>query len=220
MRRWGALGKVALATLVLGLLLGVGTVGYTLALKPRATRVGSNSMAPTYTAGQQVTLIGVHPDRIRRGDVVLIDYRIAADQEPIQALRRVVALGGDRIGDCVGSRMQLNGAPLDEPYLRGGTSNGRACFDVTVPEGQMFLLGDNRTASIDSRQWRSVPLTAATHREMKSARGAVMTIGLLGLATPAALLLGLVLGLIAWRRRRNAPPEPVTYPDWVPAKTP
>ncbi|MFJ5229446.1 signal peptidase I [Kitasatospora sp. NPDC088391] len=220
MRRWGVLGKVALAALVLGLLLGVGTVGYVLALKPRAMTVGSTSMAPTYVPGQRVTLVGVHPDEIRRGDVVLIDYPAVDGQEPIQMLKRVVALGGDRIGDCAGSRMQLNGAPLDEPYLRGGTSNGRACFDVTVPEGQMFLLGDNRANSLDSRQWRSVPLAAATHRDMKEARGAVTTIGLLALATPVVLLLGLVLGLIAWRRRRNAPPEQITYPDWVPVRTP
>jgi signal peptidase I len=65
-------------------------------------------------------------------------------------VKRVIALGGDRVACCDSSgRIVLNGVPLDEEYIIGPTDQVR--FDVEVPVGNMFVLGDNRGDSRDSR---------------------------------------------------------------------
>ncbi len=65
-------------------------------------------------------------------------------------VKRVIGLGGDRIACCdADGRIVVNGVPLDEDYIIGPTDQVR--FDVTVPEGSMFVLGDNRGDSRDSR---------------------------------------------------------------------
>jgi signal peptidase I len=65
-------------------------------------------------------------------------------------VKRVVALGGDRVACCDSSgRIVLNGVPLDEEYIIGPTDQVR--FDVEIPPDHMFVLGDNRGDSRDSR---------------------------------------------------------------------
>lgn len=58
--------------------------------------------------------------------------------------------------------MYRNGAPLTEPYLatRGGTD----CAAVTVPDGSVYVLGDDRAVSLDSRRFRPVPESDVTGR--------------------------------------------------------
>jgi len=67
-------------------------------------------------------------------------------------VKRVIAVGGDRVACCdaVG-RIVLNGAPLDEDYVIGPTDQVR--FDVTVPNDHLFVMGDNRPDSRDSRYY-------------------------------------------------------------------
>ncbi|WP_189716296.1 signal peptidase I [Streptomyces chryseus] len=121
----------------------------------QASEVGSGSMDPTYRQGDRIVTEEVDGDDIRRGDVVLssIPERVPEGL----ALQRVVALGGDRVAHRPGDdALMLNGRPLDEPYVRGGEpGDGMTSFDVTVPEGRMFLLGDNRGNSRDSRYFLS-----------------------------------------------------------------
>jgi signal peptidase I len=65
-------------------------------------------------------------------------------------VKRVIALGGDRVACCDSSgRIVLNGVPLDEDYIIGPTDQVR--FDVEIPPDHMFVLGDNRGDSRDSR---------------------------------------------------------------------
>jgi signal peptidase I len=65
-------------------------------------------------------------------------------------VKRVIGIGGDRVACCDSAgRIVLNGKPLDEDYIIGPTDQVR--FDVEVPKNAMFVLGDNRGDSRDSR---------------------------------------------------------------------
>ncbi len=67
-------------------------------------------------------------------------------------VKRLVGLPGDRVACCDGQgRVTVNGAPLNEPYLARGTAPSVQRFDVTVPRGRIWVMGDNRANSGDSR---------------------------------------------------------------------
>jgi signal peptidase I len=65
-------------------------------------------------------------------------------------VKRAIGIGGDRVACCdAEGRIVVNGVPLDENYIVGPTDQVR--FDVTVPEDSIFVMGDNRGNSRDSR---------------------------------------------------------------------
>ncbi|MGW0884169.1 signal peptidase I [Streptomyces sp. NPDC002671] len=93
----------------------------------------------------------------RRGDVVVFDgtgYFGHADY-----VKRVVGVGGDRVVCCdKAGRIQVNGQAVDESaFLFPGDTPSSVPFDVVVPEGRLFLLGDHRADSSDSRDHLGSP---------------------------------------------------------------
>lgn len=67
-------------------------------------------------------------------------------------IKRVVATGGDRVACCDDSgRVTVNGRALVEPYLHPGDKPSQRTFDITVPDGRIFVMGDHRSNSADSR---------------------------------------------------------------------
>lgn len=67
-------------------------------------------------------------------------------------IKRVVGIGGDHVVCCDETgRVTVNGAPVNEPYVRPGDAPSSVTFDITVPEGSVWVMGDHRADSKDSR---------------------------------------------------------------------
>ncbi|WP_418959376.1 signal peptidase I [Streptomyces tritici] len=74
----------------------------------------------------------------------------SADEQDL--IKRVVAVGGDTVKCCgKDGRITVNGVPLTEPYLHPGDEPSKIKFEVKVPQGRIFVLGDHRSDSADSR---------------------------------------------------------------------
>ncbi|UQX03215.1 signal peptidase I [Streptomyces sp. RerS4] len=118
--------------------------------------VPTDSMLPTVNPGDRVLAQRIDGSQVRRGDVVVFTDA-AWSASPM--VKRVVAVGGDKVSCCGPSgRLTVNGKELDEPYIApadtmtlGKTAASGSSFEVTVPEGNLFLLGDRRGNSLDSR---------------------------------------------------------------------
>lgn len=131
----------------LGMVLFLGGFGWG-AVVYRPYTVPTTSMTPSIGAGDRVLAQRVDGAEVRRGDVVVFRDATWAD---VPMLKRVVAVGGDTVACCKDGRLKVNGKEIDEPYLAEGEAAGVANFPtVTVPEGRLFLLGDERGNSVDS----------------------------------------------------------------------
>jgi signal peptidase I len=172
---------VLIVALAGGLALGI----QALLVKP--FKIPSESMVPTLEVGQRVMVnrVGLRFGDPERGDVMVFWPPSGAEAQqcgvkvpvrrdgfgPIGAcprstggkgdthyIKRVVAVGGDRLFVERG-RVHLNGKLQDEPFI-SPDANCAICNlprEITVPEGEYFMMGDNRGASADSRVWGPVP---------------------------------------------------------------
>jgi signal peptidase I len=117
--------------------------------------IASDSMSPTLEEGDRIVVnklayrVG-DPDR---GD--LVAFR-EPDRGDATAVKRVVGVGGDRIAIHDGL-LVVNGTRQDEPYVDRAEVDSQFFGPETVPEGSVFLLGDNRADSRDSRRYGAVP---------------------------------------------------------------
>ena len=136
-----AVGVVLLASVAVRLVL----------VEPLA--VSGSSMEPTVRDGG-VVLVGLREDPadLRRGDLLVL-----RDPEGALSLKRVAGVGGDTVV-ILDAVLTVNGQAVDEPYLDLATVDGSYAPQVTVPEGHVYVLGDNRTRSVDSRDYGTVPL--------------------------------------------------------------
>lgn len=75
-------------------------------------------------------------------------------------IKRVIALEGEHITISESGDVYINGEKLDEPYLEEGLTTRRTgeFYDLIVPEGYVFAMGDNRNRSMDCREFGCIPL--------------------------------------------------------------
>lgn len=165
--------------LTIGIAVGVVLLITTFLAKPFS--IPSGSMEETLGIGDRVLVNRAvyHLRDIERGDVVVFDGSDsfvpagdAPERNPVAAvlawagqsiglvppdstdfIKRVIGVGGDRVTCCdAEGRLTVNGVPLDEAaYLYPGDSPSTQDFDVVVPQGMLWVMGDHRSNSADSR---------------------------------------------------------------------
>lgn len=126
----------------------------------QATRVYGSSMEPTLSTDQRLVVekVSYHFHSPRRGDVVVVRM---PERGPELLIKRIVALPGETI-EVRDGHVYVDGVALAEPYLTQRTNGSHG--PVTVPPGHVFVMGDNRGASNDSRVFGPVSLDRVVGR--------------------------------------------------------
>ncbi len=145
--------------------------------------IPSGSMEPLFLPGDRVAVSRTDYTfgALHRGDVLVFDGRGSFDPlnsgrgATLDALaglgqflgvvgsdtvyvKRVIGLPGDHVVCCTAAgKLSVNGAPLDEPYLYPGDAPSETHFDVVVPAGRLWVMGDHRSVSVDSRSLLGAP---------------------------------------------------------------
>lgn len=145
--------------------------------------IPSASMEPLFREGDRIVVsrTGFQAEPLRRGDVVVFDGRgsfapLNTGKAPMLDfvagvghwlgitgseniyVKRVIGLPGDRVMCCDGTgRLTVNDQPVAEPYLYEGDAPSEQRFSVLVPAGRLWLMGDHRSMSADSRSLLGAP---------------------------------------------------------------
>ncbi len=142
--------RALLETVIPALLIAIG-INLFLA---QATQVQGQSMEPNLHTAQRLVVekVTYHLHGPRRGDIVVLDLPEAG---PELLIKRVIGLPGETISGK-GGQVFIDGVPLEEPYVT--SPGGRDIPEQVVPPLHVFVMGDNRQFSNDSRNFGFVPI--------------------------------------------------------------
>ncbi len=114
-------------------------------------RIDGSSMNPTLTDGQYLLInnVSYYLDEPETGDIIVFRH----PRNDLNLIKRVIGVPGDHI-EISDRLVKVNGIALDEPYIASAPTYS-GTWDV--PEGQYFVLGDNRNNSSDSHSWSFLP---------------------------------------------------------------
>lgn len=115
------------------------------------------AMEPTLSHGDLVTAREIDGNEVGRGDVVVVEVPAPDVGGTRRVIKRVVAVAGDEIAS-VSDELRIDGQPADEAYLAPGAPTTNV-VQQEVPARHVFLMGDNRPNSYDSRIFGPVPAT-------------------------------------------------------------
>jgi len=136
-------------------------------------QVQQNSMERTLEPGQYVLVDKLTPrwDSYKRGDVVVFSPPATWTQDPTPFIKRVIGLPGDKVEIKDDGKVYVNGVALDEPYTY---KNDAGVNEPTVPlndqttwviqPGELFVMGDHRQKSADSRAFGPIPESSVIGR--------------------------------------------------------
>lgn len=123
------------------------------------TRVYTNaaeSMENTLQVGDRLPVAS--GDGVRRGDIVVMQIPVHQSGAGELVVKRLIGLPGDHVACCTaGGKVTVNGKPLDETYVYPGNEPSTIRFSVTLGHGMVWVMGDHRLVSLDSREWGPVP---------------------------------------------------------------
>lgn len=115
--------------------------------------VMEHSMENTFVEGDYLILFRQHYRLFaapKRGDVIVFHTSMTdSNGRSKDLIKRIIALPGETVS-ISGGVVYVNGEPLEEPYLKEGYTKS-SMDELTVPEGMLFCMGDNRQNSLDSR---------------------------------------------------------------------
>jgi signal peptidase I len=152
---------IVLAAIVLGMRIFVGEASVVPTASMEGTiLVGDHLFMDKLLYGPEIPLVHWRLPRIKtihRGDIIVFRY----PKNPAETfLKRVTAMGGDRLEIREGT-LYVNSRPIQEPYAvhHAPVHNPEESWGPTVvPAGKLFVMGDNRDNSSDSRDWGFVPV--------------------------------------------------------------
>ncbi len=115
----------------------------------RILGVDGGSMLPTLRDGDWVAVSGITAS-VKKGDIVVVTQPW---ERNVPIIKRVIAVGGDTVDiDFDNGIVYVNGTEIYEPYINEPTVTSYDVeFPLTVDEGKIFVMGDNRNVSLDSR---------------------------------------------------------------------
>ena len=125
----------------------------------------SAGMQPTLPTGSRIIVDRISPHFGGPSLGELVQISLPTPTGPISTVKRVVGLPGDHIS-CRGGFLYRDGVQVQEPYLPKGSTI--ECRALTVPAHEVYLLGDDRAVSADSRTWGPVDERDITGRVLAS----------------------------------------------------
>jgi signal peptidase I len=171
----------------------------------RSFYIPSGSMLETLQINDRIVVNELVPDvvPIERGDVVvfrdpggwlgpvqtkqlplttqvadwfLSSFGVTAPDSDVHLVKRVIGIAGDHVVCCdAKKRITVNGVPLDEPYIKKGEVPSAVDFDVIVPADSIWVMGDNRGNSEDSRFHKDLPSKGFVNKHFIVGRAFLIT---------------------------------------------